>query len=126
MCWRHQSNWVIVYALIAVLIVSSCATTTTPHWRTTAYGTWELSHAELEKLPNISIRNILSSVSVNENEKVQILVRAQRLDGIFEVKRIVGQDDVIVAGANGQEVKIKIAQIAEIQSIRKLKKNPRQ
>ena len=37
-----------------------------------------------------------------------------------------GQEDVIVADTQGQEVKIKIAQITEIQSIRQIKVEPRE
>ena len=124
MCWRHKFNWITVFALITIMLVSGCATTHKPNWEKTAYGSWQFSHAELEKLPIISLRNILSSVSETENEKVQILVRAQDLEGVAEVKRIAGQEDVIVADPHGQEVKIKIAQITRIQSIRRIKVKP--
>lgn len=127
MCWRDQSNWVIVSAISAVilLLLSSCATTKTPYWKETSYGTWKFSIEEVKKLPNISLRKILSSASANEGEKVQILVRAQNLDGISEVKQVADPEDVIVKDAHGQEVKVKIAQITEIQSIRWIKVKPK-
>lgn len=126
MCWRYQSNWVIVSALTAVMLLSGCATTKTPSWEKTSYGTWKFSSAEVKKLPSISIRNILSSASEKGSVKVQVLVRAQNLDGIGEVKQIAGPEDVIITDAYGQEVKIKIAEITEIQTIRKLMIIPRQ
>lgn len=126
MHYRYQSSWIILFLLIAAILVVGCATTKTPYWTKTAYGTWSFSHADVKKLPSISIRNILSSVSENEHEKVQILIKAQNLDGIAEVKRISGRDNAIVTDAHGQELQIRIAEITEIQTIRHIKIRPRE
>ncbi len=125
MCWQHKSNWVTAYTSIAILIISGYATTKSPCWEKTAYGTWGFSQEEVEMLPNISIRKILSSITEDEVVRVQILVKTQSLDGFTKVKRLSGHEDVYVTDAHGQEVKIKIARITEIQSIRKIKINPR-
>jgi hypothetical protein len=123
----YKLNWLSVLTLIAIILVSGCATTNTPKWKKTAYGSWTFSHAELEKLPIISIRHILSSGSDTEHEKVINLVRARGLDGVAEVKRIAAQGEVIVIDANDkQQEKIKIAQITQIQRIRKIKVAPAQ
>ncbi|MBN2332422.1 MAG: hypothetical protein JXO49_12610 [Deltaproteobacteria bacterium] len=122
---QDQSNWIIVSALAVVILLSGCATTKTPYWKNTSYGTWEFNSAEIKKLPDISLRKILSLASVNPGEKVQILVRAQNLDGIAEVKQIAGSEDVIVTDLQGQEVRVKIAQITEIQSRRQIRVMPK-
>ena len=103
-------------------MASGCATTpTTPYWKTTSYGTMKYSQAELEKLPSVSIRNILSSMSKTEGIRVLIIVRSKSLDGPAEIKRMTGQEGVIVTDTHGQEVRIKIAQITEIERIRRFK-----
>ena len=77
-------------------------------------------------LPIVSIRNILSSMSESEVQRIEIFVRAQNLDGIVKVTRMAGQEDVFVADARGEEVRINFAQITEIQTIRHIKRTPRQ
>lgn len=109
----------------AVLITFGCASTS-PYWQKTSYGTWNFSQGEVEILPSISIRNILSSMSENEVQRIQIFVRARNLDEISKVTRLEGQEDIYVADAHGKEVKINLAQITEIQSIRQIKIVPRQ
>lgn len=122
---NHKLNWFSAFIFIVFIFVSGCATTNAPEWKKTAYGSWTFSHAEIAKLPIISIRHILSSVSDTGNEKVINLVRARNLNGVAKVERIAGGEDVIVTGENdGKEVKIKISQITEIRRIRKIKVAP--
>jgi len=118
---------VFVGILIVVLMTSGCATSTIPYWHKTAYGTWGFSQAEVERLPVISIRNILSSISESEVQRIQIFVSARaNLGGFAKVTRMAGQEGVFVADAHGEEVRINFAQITEIQTIRHIKRTPRQ
>jgi len=110
-------------------LASGCATTATtgvPYWEKTSYGSWRLSRAEVRKLPIIARRNILSSASRSEHQIIRILVKAPGLDGFREVKYPPGQEDVVVTDGQGQDVRIKIDKITEIQSIRQLKREPRE
>jgi len=121
---RYHSNWVIVGLVIVALITFGCASTT-PDWKRTTYGTWNFSQAEVEMLPRISILNILSSISESETQKIEIFVKARNLDKISKVTHLEGQENIYVRDADGNEVKINIAQITEIQSIRQIKITPR-
>ncbi|MDW7772233.1 MAG: hypothetical protein SCH71_05010 [Desulfobulbaceae bacterium] len=123
MIWQNRFQNIIAPVSIAILMASGCATA--PYWETTSYGTMKYSQAEIERLPGVSIRNILSSMSENEHNREQIFVRSTSLDGPAEVNRLDGQEDVIVTNRYGQEVQIKIAQITEIKRIRRLKVVPR-
>jgi len=116
----------IVGILIAFSIMSGCATSTIPYWEKTAYGTWEFSQAEVEILPIVSIRNILSFLSENEVQKIQIFVKSRNQDGVAKVTRMAGQEDVFVQDARGEEVRLNFAQITEIQTIRYIRRTPRQ
>ena len=112
--------------LIVFSITSGCATSTIPYWEKTTYGTWEFSQAEVELLPIVSIRNILSLLSENDVQKIQIFVKSRNQDGVGKVKRMAGQENVIVQDARGEEVRLNFAQITEIQAIRYIRRTPRQ
>jgi len=116
---------VIAGMLIAALMLSGCATSTIPGWQRTAYGTWKFSHADIEKLPIISIRNILSAISEDELQRIQVFVRARNLDGLAKVTRMAGEEEVFVADPHGEEVRINLAQITEIRTVRYIKVTPR-
>lgn len=126
MHWRNYSNWVILGILITVSITFGCATSTIPYWQKTTYGTWEFSQVEVEILPIVSLRNILSSKSESENQRIEIFVRARNLEGIAKVTRLAGQEELLVKDAKGKEVKINFAQITEIHTIRHVKNTKRQ
>ena len=121
---RSRHNLVIAGILIVVLITFGCASTS-PYWQKTAYGTWNYSRSEIERLPSISIRNILSTLENGESQSIQIFVRAQNLKGIVRVKRLEGLEDIYVQDANGKEATVNLSQITEIQTIRQIKKTPR-
>ena len=104
--------------LATLIVVSGCATTNAPFWKNTSYGTWNFPNSEVKILPIISIRKILSSASVTKNQRLQILIKAQNIDGIAEVKQLVSPDDVIAIDEHGKETKVKLAQIMEIQTTR--------
>lgn len=123
MTWKHRFHSIVTCASIAILMAYGCATT--PYWTTTSYGTMTYSQAELEKLPHISIKNILSSGSADDQIRVEIIVRSRELKSPAKVKRLAGQKDVIVTDAYGQEVQIEIDQITEIERIRRFKVVPR-
>ncbi|RMD82665.1 MAG: hypothetical protein D6815_08675, partial [Candidatus Dadabacteria bacterium] len=109
--------------MIAVAGIAGCAAQ--PHWTTTPYGTMTYSRNEVERLPAVSIRKILSSASESENTRVQILVAAKGLDGACEVKSLAGPEEVIVTNERGQEAKIRITDITKIERIRRVKTAPR-
>jgi len=115
-------------AIIGVLVLTGCATTTTPQWKQTSYGSWKLTQSEIAKLPTISIRNILSSESVSEHQRMRILVRTAEQEDYVEVKNLPSEDEahVLTTDAHGREIVIAIDHISEIQSIRQIRTAPRQ
>lgn len=125
MFWPYRSYWIIISVFTLIISLSGCATKKTPYWENTAYGTWELTSAELKKLPDISLRKILSSGSKNRGAKVQIFVKAQNLDGVAEVIQVTDSEDVLVRDVQKQKLRLKIAQITEIKSIRHIRVKPK-
>lgn len=122
---RNRFPRLTVCAALVVLTVSGCATPTTPYWKTTTYGTWRYSQAEVARLPGISRRNILSSASEEEDQRVHVSVSARSLDGTWRVVRLAGPDEVYVAKAGGKEARINLAQITRIETTRQIKITPR-
>ena len=107
MVCRYKTYLIVTYAVSVTLLVTGCATTTT---------SLNFTQSELKLVPIIAFHKIMSSQSMNET----VTVRAESLDGAAEVKGFVGQKYVIVTDMDEKEVKIRIADITEIERIRKI------
>lgn len=125
MRWKYKSKWKIIFIVAVVIMQVGCATVKRPYWKQTSYGSWNFSNSEVKKLPDISLRNILSKVSLTHNQRVQVLVKIQNLDGIMDVKKIADQNHIIVTDAEGKEIEVRLAKITEIQTVRWIKINPK-
>lgn len=118
--------WPIFCAAVVVLTISGCATPSTAYWKTTRYGTWRYSRAEVARLPETSRRNILSAVSESEDQSVRICVSARNLAGTARVIRLAGTNAVYVAQTDRRPVKISLARITQIETLRRIRITPRQ
>jgi hypothetical protein len=108
MVCRYKTYLIVAYAVSVTLLVTGCSTTTT---------SLKFTQSEVKLIPSIALQKIMSSHSINET----VTVSAKGLDGAAEVKGFVGQEYVIVTDLDAKEVKIKIADIIEIERIRKMK-----
>lgn len=75
----------------------------------------------MARLPEISLRNILSSASESDAQRVQVSVEARGLDGVGRVMRLAGPDQVYVRETDGKQVKVDLARITRIGLVRQIK-----
>lgn len=125
MWWSTEIGKLTPLCVFAAWAVSGCATPSAPYWKETAYGTWDFSPAEVERLPKISVRRILSLASAGPNQRIQVLVKARKLDGTARVRGLSGPREVDVTDAHGREMKIAISGITDIRTTRSVRVVPR-
>ncbi len=114
----------VAWLVVVMCMAAGCATRV--GWYTTEYGTMEYSRGELERLPGISIRNILASGRKDENVWIQVFVEAEGTDGWAAVRRLEGDDAVRVVDAQGREASVALAEITTIRRVRRLWQGPRE
>jgi len=114
----------VAWLVVVMCMAAGCATRV--GWYTTEYGTMEYSRGDLERLPGISIRNILASGRKDENIWIQVFVEAEGIEGWAAVRRLEGDDAVRVVDAQGREGSVALAQITTIRRVRRLWQGPRE
>jgi hypothetical protein len=94
---------------LANFLVSGCAATTT---------SLKFTQSELKLVPVVEFQKVLSSGAMNET----VEVNARSIDGTAVVKGFEGQKYIIVTDKYGQEIRLSISEITQIERIRRIKR----
>ena len=107
---KDKTHLLAVYIVIIAFMVTGCATTST---------SLKFTQSEVKLIPAIAIQKVLSPGSMNET----VMVRARSFLATAEVKGFEGLNYVIVMDErHGNEMKLVISEITEIERIRQIKR----